>query len=55
MLIFSSCVNTKNIGYLKYVKDATYEVDANPEAIIQKNDILSITITSLNADASISG
>lgn len=52
-LIFTSCVNTRNIGYLKYVKDATYQVDANPEAIIQKNDILSITITSLNADASI--
>jgi polysaccharide export outer membrane protein len=53
MLIFASCVNTKNIGYLKYVKDANYQVDANPEATIQKNDILSITISSLNADASI--
>jgi polysaccharide export outer membrane protein len=53
VLIFTSCVSTKNIGYLKYVKDATYQVDANPEAVIQKNDILSITITSLNADASI--
>lgn len=51
--IFISCVNTKNIGYLKDVRDATYQVDANPEAIIQKNDILSITISSLNADASI--
>lgn len=49
----SSCVNTRNVGYLKYAQDATYSADANPEAIIQKNDILSITITSLNADASI--
>ena len=48
-----SCVNTKNIGYLKNVKDATYFTDASPDAIIQQNDILSITITSLNADASI--
>lgn len=53
MLFFISCVNTKNIGYLKYVKDANYQVDANPEATIQKNDILSIAISSLNADASI--
>lgn len=43
-------MSTKNVGYLK---NATYVTDASPEAIIQRNDILSITITSLNADASI--
>ena len=48
-----SCVNTKNVGYLKNANDATYLTDASPDAIIQQNDILSITITSLNADASI--
>ena len=55
-IIFSglfSCVSTKNVGYLKNVKDATYVTDASPEAIIQRSDILSITITSLNAEASI--
>jgi len=48
-----SSVNTKNVGYLKNANDATYLIDASPDAIIQQNDILSITITSLNADASI--
>lgn len=48
-----SCVNTKNVGYLKNAKDATYITDASPDAIVQRNDILSITITSLNAEASI--
>jgi polysaccharide export outer membrane protein len=52
-VLFTSCVNTKSIGYLKSAKEGTYQVDANPEALIQKNDIISITITSLNADASI--
>ena len=52
-VLFTSCVNTKSIGYFKSAKEGTYQVDANPEALIQKNDILSITITSLNADASI--
>lgn len=48
-----ACVNTRTTGYLKSAKETTYQVDANPETLIQKNDILSITITSLNADASI--
>lgn len=53
LFLIVSCVNTKSIGYLKSAKETTYQVDASPEALIQKNDILSITITSLNADASI--
>jgi polysaccharide export outer membrane protein len=53
IFLFVSCVNTKSIGYLRSAKETTYQVDASPEALIQKNDILSITITSLNADASI--
>jgi polysaccharide export outer membrane protein len=50
--LFTSCVNTKSIGYFKSAKEGIYQIDSNPEALIQKNDILSITITSLNADAS---
>jgi polysaccharide export outer membrane protein len=53
VFLLISCVNTKSIGYLRTAKETTYQVDASPEALIQKNDILSITITSLNADASI--
>lgn len=53
IFLHTSCVNTKSIGYLRSAKEGVYQVDANPEALIQKNDILSITITSLNADASI--
>lgn len=53
ILLFTACVSTEHIGYLKSARETTYQADANPEALIQKNDLLSIVITSLNTDASI--
>lgn len=50
---FASCVDTKKATYFNNAVDTTYmQATANSENIIQKNDILSISITSLNADAS---
>ena len=55
-LIFlgSSCVNTKPTTYFNNGIDTTiYQKGADTEALIQKKDILSISITSLNQEASI--
>lgn len=53
IVILSSCINTRKA---KYFPDATNGIIATntpiPESVIQKNDILSITISSLNPDAS---
>lgn len=51
--MFSSCANTKKIVYFNNVKDATYPATAvERQNAIEANDILSITISSLNAEAS---
>ncbi len=48
-----SCLNTKNIGYFNEAKEAVYASDRlQNQELIQKNDILDITITSLNTEAS---
>lgn len=48
-----SCVSTKQVAYLKNAADTVYPQTQNGrENLIQKNDILSISINSLNADAS---
>ena len=50
-LIFS-CVNTRNATYFNGVNDATLSSSTPiPESIIQKNDLLSISVTSLNPEA----
>lgn len=48
-----SCTSTKNIAYLSNIKDGSFrsQVDVT-EAPIQSNDILSIYISSLDAEAS---
>jgi len=53
MLGCISCTSTKKTVYFYNVQDTTY-LQGNPEKepLIQPNDILSITIGSLNADAS---
>ncbi len=50
---FASCLNTKSISYFNEAKEAVYFSDRlQNQELIQKNDILDITITSLNTEAS---
>ena len=53
VVFFSSCVTTKSSTYFYNISDTSFSraVEA-VEPTIQKNDILSITISSLNAEAS---
>ncbi len=49
----TSCVNTRKAIYFNGVGDGTISSDTPiPESIIQKNDLLNITVSSLNSDAS---
>jgi polysaccharide export outer membrane protein len=53
IIVGSSCANTKNATYFPGVKDGKIQsTTAFPESVIQKNDILSITVSSLNPEAS---
>lgn len=53
-LTMASCRTTKNIVYFDQVKDTTfYSSGSNHSALLQPNDILSIAISSANAEASI--
>lgn len=48
---FFSCTNVKKVIYLPNVKDGAVPSNAVPESVIQKNDILSINVSSLNPEA----
>lgn len=49
----SACLNTKQVTYISSIQDTSLFVpESYLEPIIQKNDILSIQISSLNAEAS---
>ncbi len=53
VVLFSSCTNTKKATYFYGMKDGAVATPTPvPESIIQKNDILSITVSSLNPEAS---
>lgn len=53
VLFFSSCISTKNTAYLNNAVDSNYlQMSTQSENLIQKNDILSIAISSLNPEAS---
>jgi polysaccharide export outer membrane protein len=54
LTFFSSCVNTKKIVYFNEVNDTvmTQRMAASMEPVIRKSDVLSITVSSLNAEAS---
>lgn len=53
VLLFASCTNSRKIVYFNNVKDATFPASGdNKPIIIKPNDVLSITVTSLNAEAS---
>lgn len=52
--LFTSCANTKKVTYFNNVKDGTFSATTLEKAnTIEPNDILSITISSLNAEASV--
>jgi polysaccharide export outer membrane protein len=49
----SACLNTKQVTYISPIQDTTLSIEEPyQEPLIQKNDILSIQISSLNAEAS---
>lgn len=51
--VFSSCVSSKHTAYFSSLRDSTvFNDSANPDYVIQKNDLLSITVNSVNPDAS---
>jgi len=53
IMVFTSCSNTKKATYFYGVKEGAIESNTPlPESIIQKNDLLSINVSSLNPDAS---
>jgi polysaccharide export outer membrane protein len=53
MYSLTSCVNTKQAGYFSDAEDTTMLVKTEDmDAIIQKNDIISVYITSLSPEAS---
>jgi polysaccharide export outer membrane protein len=53
VLFATSCTSTKNIAYLSEIPDASYKSNLGVvEAPIQSNDVLSIYISSLDAEAS---
>lgn len=52
VVMAGSCVSTKNVGYFDNAREMDYAVSSGIETIIQPNDILSISISSLNPEAS---
>lgn len=54
IVILSSCVNTQKVTYFNDVKDSARILsNANLEPVIQKKDILSITVSSLSNEATV--
>jgi polysaccharide export outer membrane protein len=54
ILLFSSCANTRKVAYFSDVQDSARILSkAGLEAVIQKKDILSITVSSLSNEATI--
>lgn len=51
-LMLNACVSTKDIGYFSDAKEKEYAGLSKSETAIQPNDILSISISSLNPEAS---
>lgn len=52
ILICSSCVNSRNVTYFNNIPDTHYNsLHENLEPVLEPNDILSITVSSLNTQA----
>jgi polysaccharide export outer membrane protein len=52
VFMMSSCISTKDIGYFNNARETEYASVSEKENAIQTNDILSISISSLNQEAS---
>ena len=53
VFIFASCTSTRKTAYFYNVQDTTfYSAGGNQQVPIQPNNILSVTVSSLNAEAS---
>ncbi|WP_081162073.1 polysaccharide biosynthesis/export family protein [Niastella populi] len=54
IVLFScvSCVNTKKATYFSDQRNGSFEAPAVPKLLIQTNDLLSISVSSLNPEAS---
>ena len=54
LIIGSSCTSGKNLRYFPGIADGSIQSNTPfPESVIQKSDILSITVSDLNPDASV--
>jgi len=52
LLAFSSCVNTKKVTYFNNIRESSITSAPRVTAIIHKNDLIGISVTSLSAEAS---
>ena len=52
LLVFSSCVNTKKVTYFNNIRESSITSAPRVTAIIHKNDLIGISVTSLSAEAS---
>jgi polysaccharide biosynthesis/export protein len=52
LLASVSCTNTKKAVYFSGQKDGSFEAPAIPKLVIQNNDLLSISVSSANPEAS---
>jgi polysaccharide biosynthesis/export protein len=53
LLVLTACVNSRNVAYFKDVEDSVIPTEVKSiEPLIQKNDLLSISVNSLNPEAS---
>jgi polysaccharide biosynthesis/export protein len=54
VLLHTACIDSKKATYFNNMKDSDFQRDLETlEPVIQKNDLLSISVSSLNKDASI--
>jgi polysaccharide export outer membrane protein len=52
LLLFSSCVDSKKAIYFNNIRDTTFKsLGADIQQVIQKHDLLSISVSSLNPEA----
>jgi polysaccharide export outer membrane protein len=52
LLVFGSCVDTKKTAYFNNLQDSVIKFSDKVIPVIHKNDLLSISVTSLNPEAS---
>jgi len=52
MLVSASCTNTRKATYFSGQQTGSFQPPAMPKPVIQNNDLLSITVSSLNPEAS---